>query len=323
MDQAAKGTQADELKRLHRGMVTLQECKTKGDIYQKTLRVLEQILEFDFCALQLHKENTLVAKRKESDHKAGDPVPYRIGEELSTITLKRGEVIRDDDQANYAPLRPEPERFPSFISVPVETLGTLQVFSTREGVFTDRDEELLRILATHLRERLGRAELEGDLREKAFRDQLTGLYNRYYLHKTLATEADRARRYGHTLSLLMVDINGFKEVNDYYSHAKGDEVLRDIGKVLAGNVREVDTVFRYGGDEFLILLPETGEGSRVVAKRLKEEVGAWSEESEGLEFPLSIATGISNFAPDEEIAIAEKISKADHRMYQDKKDRAG
>ncbi len=310
-----------KLEALRKGLKEIQKCESKGDIYDKAVRIVSKVLDFDCCALNLRKENTLIAKANRISREDEAITPYGICNNLSSITTKKGEIIRGNDLSRYFEDDLTPDRFSSFISVPIESIGTLQVFSTEREEFSDQDTNLLQILANHLRERLARAELEGDLREQAIHDQLTGLYNRHYLQEVLAKEVQRAQRYNHTLSFLMVDINGFKEVNDYYTHSRGDKVLKEVAEILKSNVRKVDSVIRYGGDEFLVLLPETGQDSQLVAGRLKEEVQAWNEESDLIDIPLSIAIGYSNFDPDEELDIEKKIKEADDRMYEDKKNK--
>lgn len=310
--------QEGRIESLQEGLLELQECQTKGGIYTTTLQLLDRTHEFDFCVLQLRSQDTLIIKRKSNEGEHESYNPYEIGKNLSNLTLKKAEAIWDDDLTRDSQVISLPDELNSFISVPIDEVGTLQVFSTEEGEFSDKDVNLLQILANHLHERIARNDLEGDLRDKAIHDQLTGLYNRHYLEEILAKETQRSRRYGHNISFLMIDINEFKEVNDYYSHVRGDRVLKEIGKVLEENVRGADTVIRYGGNEFLVLLPETGEGSEVAGKRLKEELKAWNQENDLVEFPLSIAIGASNFDPDEEIDIEEKIKEADRNMYREK-----
>lgn len=321
-DQSSKGQGEEKIASLRKGLAELQKCETKGNIYNTALEIANKILDCDFCLLYLREESTLVAKGNMNGQGDEEPIHSLMGGRLSFLTLKKDEVIHGDDLSRYTQRSGFPDQFDCFASVPIDSLGTLQVFSTKQGQFDEVEVDFLQILANHLRERIARAELEGEVREKAIRDQLTGLYNRHYLSEVLAKEVERAQRYDHTISFLMADINGFKEVNDRYSHTKGDQVLKDIGKILMENVREVDTVFRYGGDEFLILLPETGDGSQVVAKRLKKQIRSWSEETEELDFPLSISIGSSNFEPETEVDVEEKISEADRKMYEDKPNRS-
>ena len=106
------------------------------------------------------------------------------------------------------------------------------------------------------------------LSELAFRDHLTGLYNRRSFDARLRDEVERARRYGRPFSLLMADIDHFKACNDQYGHQKGDDVLRGVGRIIASSVRRSDFTARYGGEELAVILPETGatQGAQVAEK---------------------------------------------------------
>ena len=303
---------------LRKGVSKLQDAKSKGDIYNTTLQVTERVLDPDVSVLYLKNEKTLMAKGNSLKNDRAS-LPNGLCESLSSLTLRKEEVIRGEDFENYTQFELPEKSYRSFVSAPVNSKGTVQVVSTEKGYFSEEDVNLLQILAQHVGERLARAEVEGDLRHQAIHDQLTGLYNRHYLKEVLSKEVERAQRYGHSLSFLMIDINGFKEVNDRYSHSKGDKVLVKIGDMLQSNVREVDTVVRYGGDEFLILLPETGNGSSTVVKRLKEKMDEWNETNELLDLPLTLAIGSSNFDPQEELSVDEKITEADRQMYKDKR----
>ncbi len=303
---------------LREGLAKLQDSESNGDIYEITLKVAERVFKPDLCVLYLEEDRTLIVK---GDGLRNDraSLSNELYEGLSELTMSKKDVIRGEDFEEYSQFELSQQDYQDFVSVPVDSRGTLQVVSSEQGYFSEEDVNLLQILAHHVGERLARAEVEGELRHQAIHDQLTGLYNRHYLKEVLTKEVERAQRYGHSLSFLMIDINGFKEVNDCYSHTKGDKVLVKIGNLLKDNVREVDTVVRYGGDEFLILLPETGGGSRIVEDRLKDKMENWNEKNDLLDFPLSLAIGSSNFDPQEEIGVEEKIAEADKNMYQDKR----
>ena len=315
----SKSAGVDErIVKLREGVSQLQESDSKGDIYNTTLQVVEKVLKPDVSVLYLEEDRTIMAKGSvPNGNKAS--LPNQLCEGLSALTLKKDEVIRGEDFEKYSQFELPEQTYKSFVSSPVDGRGTLQVVSSKQKYFTEEDVNLLQILAQHVGERLARAEVEGDLRHQAIHDQLTGLYNRHYLKEVLTKEVERAQRYGHTLSFLMIDINGFKEVNDRYSHTKGDKVLVRIGSLLQDNVREVDTVVRYGGDEFLILLPETGDGSRTVVQRLKTKIENWNETNDMLDLPLTLAIGSSNFDPNEELSVEDKIAEADRKMYEDKR----
>jgi diguanylate cyclase (GGDEF)-like protein/PAS domain S-box-containing protein len=119
-----------------------------------------------------------------------------------------------------------------------------------------------------------RVALEERLREMTRTDDLTGMYNQRYFHDRLRVEAARAQRHRRKLSMILFDLDGFKQVNDRHGHLEGDRVLREFARSLEASIRrEVDSAYRYGGDEFVALLPETGgPGAARVARRVASAV---------------------------------------------------
>ncbi len=154
-------------------------------------------------------------------------------------------------------------------------------------------------------------------REMAITDALTNVYNRRYFQEVLLREINRAERYGHFLSSLMIDIDDFKLYNDIHGHLSGDEILRQIASLFMQCTRKVDFIFRYGGEEFVFLLPETGkEGAFVLAKRIRGVV-----EGAGFKYgerQLTVSIGLAVY-PDDVQKGNELISKADEALYQAKR----
>ncbi|HEX6654791.1 MAG TPA: GGDEF domain-containing protein, partial [Candidatus Limnocylindria bacterium] len=149
-------------------------------------------------------------------------------------------------------------------------------------------------------------------------DELTGLYNRGRLFPTLEEEVQRTRRSERGFCLLMIDLDGLKAVNDSYGHHRGDEVLRQLGNVFRHSIRLVDTAYRYGGDEFLVLLPETDfAGAFVVAEKIRlgaEEIGLAAG---GGELLTSVSIGLVS-CPEDGTTAEELMIAADRAMYQAK-----
>jgi diguanylate cyclase (GGDEF)-like protein len=159
---------------------------------------------------------------------------------------------------------------------------------------------------------------EAELERLAITDPLTGLYNRRFFQSRLAAEIERARRYSRVLSLVMLDVDNFKEINDQRGHQFGDHVLAEVGKILMRNVRASDFVCRYGGEEFVVLLPETAleQAARAAEKlrtRLKERFQV-SREPVALTVSLGVASYPSPGVADE----ADLVRRADAALYEAK-----
>jgi diguanylate cyclase (GGDEF)-like protein len=197
---------------------------------------------------------------------------------------------------------------------------------------------LSRVLADALMWALGHARLLEMTYQMAITDCLTGLFNRRHFDQCLAEESLRAARYGHAISLIMLDIDHFKLCNDRYGHPVGDRILVQVANVLRQSVRRTDILSRYGGDEFAILLPETdGEGARVVAGKVRRAVQdavllttscrlAWSRDtyrgqvsavSESSGHQLTISAGIATCRVGGS-SWAELLVSADRALYQAK-----
>jgi len=168
-----------------------------------------------------------------------------------------------------------------------------------------------------------RKEIEEKLRHLSITDSLTGLYNQRYFHVSITAELERAKRYGRPLSLICCDIDHFKQCNDIMGHLEGDNVLRLLGKLLAQNLRQTDMAFRYGGDEFFVLLPETDlENAARTADKIRQLYNTqWPYELEYDGHKVDRATlsmGVTLAASDEN---SERlIKRADLAMYTAKRE---
>jgi diguanylate cyclase (GGDEF)-like protein len=152
--------------------------------------------------------------------------------------------------------------------------------------------------------------------ELSVTDDLTKLYNSRFLNAALKREVERSRRYRVPVSLIFLDLDGFKNVNDQHGHLCGSRTLVEVGAVIRGTVREIDIVARFGGDEFCVILPQTGiEGARVIAERIRERIAARVfMQSHGLEVRITASFGIAAY-PMHGATQDDLIAKADQAMY--------
>jgi diguanylate cyclase (GGDEF)-like protein len=150
-------------------------------------------------------------------------------------------------------------------------------------------------------------------------DPLTGCANRRHFQERLQAELDRTGRYGHECSLLLIDIDFFKQVNDRHGHAAGDEVLRHLVRIVQEQLRTEDELGRMGGEEFAVLLPETGQANAVVvAERIRHTIETTPSRFQGAQIPLTASVGVASWNPPSEPADA-LLQRADVAMYEAKK----
>jgi diguanylate cyclase (GGDEF)-like protein len=157
------------------------------------------------------------------------------------------------------------------------------------------------------------------LRELAVVDELTGLYNRRFFERRLAYEFERFKRYSHPLSILIIDVDYFKKVNDTYGHNAGDEVLRHLAQHAQTTLRKIDIVARYGGEEFVAILPDTDQsGALTAAERLRVAISSTSVRFGEDEICITISGGIVTISREFSGDVESLIRFADQALYQAK-----
>jgi diguanylate cyclase (GGDEF)-like protein len=193
-----------------------------------------------------------------------------------------------------------------YISKPFEAAELIARVHVAIRLKRERDQ-----LRNNAEEASMRAELA---QERAMTDALTGLLNRYGLQHTLARENAEARRYNRQLSCVLIDLDNFKTINDTYGHPIGDLTLQQIAGILREAVRGSDTVFRYGGEEFLVLLPETNlEGAVALAEKIRATAASRPFGDGGRVFNLTLSAGASNLCDNE--SGHDMIARADMALY--------
>ena len=165
-----------------------------------------------------------------------------------------------------------------------------------------------------------------ELNHQLVRDALTGVYNRRYFNETIIQEIGRADRYGHHVSFIMGDIDNLKAINDGYGHLVGDQILQGVAEVLQKSVRMADVIIRYGGDEFLVIMPETStEQAHAALARFEEAFADWLDKQaragvlhRDLPADLGFSMGVACYKPDTDVAVEEVLAQADAAMYRTK-----
>ncbi len=196
-----------------------------------------------------------------------------------------------------------------------ELFDVIRIAGESEARFQELEQRMLSLQ----RENLDLVVRNRTLSEVSSRDALTGLYNRSYVIEKIDSEINRAMRHGSPMSLLMLDIDHFKRINDTWGHAAGDEVLKNIGKVLRESCRVYDVPGRYGGEEFCIVLPETKLGNTtVVAERIRQRLESTESMCGADSIVVTASIGIAGMdesANDEILSPAALIDRADRALY--------
>jgi len=302
---------------------TLMRCLDAGEVYAVALDLLLHALSARRGIAQFHR----------SGIPGADGVAFRGFSEQETLALRRALIEEKPSLAleNSTEVRAEesPELAEAFRLAQLPLSRTLTVplrggdsehgvvwILEDEGGFGSRQLEQAQVIAGHADLALSNSERFRRAKERAFVDDVTEVYNARYLLQATEHEIQRAERFGKEMSVLFLDLDRFKLVNDRYGHLVGSQVLRRLSQVLGECVRQVDTLARYGGDEFTIVLIDTGHpGAMVVAERIRKTVAETIFEGGG-EVPirLSISIGVATF-PEHSRKRDVLLDLADKAMY--------
>ncbi len=196
------------------------------------------------------------------------------------------------------------------------TIGVVEIINKLEGKFTQADLDVLLTLVEPCAIAIENAQLFQRTEQLTITDDLTKLFNSRYLNVYIGREIKRCKRHGIPLSIIFLDLDGFKNINDRYGHLAGSATLTEVGAILAEAARESDILARYGGDEFVVVLPETpASGALVIAERIRRAIEAQQFlKGQGLEARISASFGIASY-PDHALTPEGLIQKADQAMY--------
>jgi len=189
--------------------------------------------------------------------------------------------------------------------------GTQRILSCNAFVLQENKGDMVGLLCV-AQDITGIEGAKRELRRLIYTDYLTGLYNTRYLYKKMGEETEKSKRYKDAFSLLYVDIDNFKHHNDVYGHRSGDQLLQKFSEILNSQLREKDSAFRYGGEEFIVLLPQTRkEKAWEVAVGLRKNV----EQQLSLDYGITVSIGVAQYQPGKDV-----IEQADQAMYRAKRE---
>ena len=214
------------------------------------------------------------------------------------------------------------EEMRSSVNIPLmqagEVIGIMTAGNKREGGFNKKQIRFLETIASQVAITLQNVIMYDRMKELASIDELTGIYNRRFLYQAANKEIERSRRYKKDLSMILIDIDHFKEVNDHFGHLAGDKILQKITQVIQKELRDSDVFARYGGEEFIILLSDTdGKAAALVAERIRSSVELLRVKYIRNEMSVTISLGVTRLSPERE-TLREIIATTDQALYEAK-----
>jgi len=301
---------------LHDVAMELMECETKRSIFSILGKALVAVFGIsDFVFYQRELDDLINISEKSLKH--FKPI-YSVNEGIIGNIFCSNEICIFSTKKDIIEIEPNWQDIGSAIGSRIGHETVFAAVNKDENAYhEDVLVKTLLILFNHADESLKRLEYEEMLKKKAVIDPLTNVFNRLYYNQAIKYEVKLAKRYGNDIGFIVVDINNLKYINDTFGHNKGDAAIQFVASLLVSQARETDNIIRSGGDEFLIMLPQTGKEVEIVENRLRKAIVKANEKSE-LSFPVSFAIGSSYWNTEMKKSVEESIEEADQKMYIDK-----
>ena len=294
-----------------------------GSLLAEISQLVTELVGADACSIMLLDDSRSVLMGKAAyglERDRIDSISFRVGEGVAGWVAETGEpaLIADvTDDPRFIALPDSSHKIRALACVPLVSkerqIGVMTATSAAAATFDEHDLDLLVFVATTMA--LDMENLR--LRRLAVTDSLTGAYNREHLNRFLPEALARARRSNEPLSVAMVDIDHFKRVNDEHGHTAGDAVLAEVAERLRSSIRAGDTLIRYGGEEFLLVLPGSdADGATAIAERTREAFEESPIEAADLSLPIRLSLGVAE--ADEVEDERALVNRADRALYQAK-----
>ncbi|MBI5353849.1 MAG: diguanylate cyclase [Chloroflexi bacterium] len=294
---------AQESETLRQAGTIVAATLEQDEAIERILVQLERVVPYDTASVQLLGEGYLeiVGGRGWSDSAAVVGMRFPIpGDNPNTVVIqeRRALILADAPSVHAAFREGVHSHIHSFLGVPLivgnQVIGMLAVDNAKPDFYTSDHARLVAAFADQVALAIQNARLFSEVQKLASTDSLTGLHNRHHFMELSKREFGRARRYQRPLAVIMIDIDHFKQVNDTYGHAAGDQVLKIVAERCRKTVRDIDILGRYGGEEFAALLLETSlEGAQIVAERLRHCVSEPAINLDGHSLTVTMSVGVT------------------------------
>jgi diguanylate cyclase (GGDEF)-like protein/putative nucleotidyltransferase with HDIG domain len=316
----------EELSVINRSSAIMTSSLDIPEIYGSFIEELKKVVDVSWAAIVLVEESGLcflaLSSEIHTDWRVGEKVP--IEGSGTEWVIARKEPVYEPDLEKESRFLPTSRYLQwglrSIVHLPLvakgEAIGSFIVASRQPNTYSQRHITLLEQLASQIAMPIENAQHYAKAEEKARNDELTGLFNRRSLDEMIDSEISRHSRYGGVFSLAILDLDSFKSFNDNYGHLAGDRILRQVGRIIKVTIRTADQAFRYGGDEFAILLPQTTiEDAIQVTERVREKIAA---EVESGKIQITASIGLASW-PADGVGHTDIIAAADLTLYRAKR----
>jgi diguanylate cyclase (GGDEF)-like protein len=308
---------------LHQIALSLSTTLDLSRLLEVILEQLGQLWGYHHGAILLHDPATdelVVAASHEYSRAAGQRIAAGLG--ICGEVFRTGRPLVIDDVTGDPRYIEGVPGAQSELAVPLvwegQVLGVLNVESPQAKAYGETDLDLLTTVAEQAAAAIGNARLHQETHHLAITDQQTELYNYRHFQERLAAAVREAQLTATPMSLLMLDLDFFKRCNDTYGHLTGDAVLQQLARLLRDSCRADDQVFRYGGEEFTVILPGTADADALrVAERIRERVaqhGFVTRSGRRLDFPITVSIGVAGY-PRDAMSEVDLLIAADRAMY--------
>ena len=318
----------NKIRRLHEVALELAKTDTEEEVYDLFVNASCRILEFDVYSLDIVEGEDLVVKRVTNSVPDNGGERYSKYEGVAGRTLWEGKTLVFPDISKCQEARPRSSEYKSALSIPLGNFGVFQTISTELDAFDSEDVELAELLAEHVTEAISRIRSRGEIIRLTYYDPLTGALSRYGLQEFSAAEIEKSNRFSTPLSLMMLDIDDLKAINDSLGHVYGDFILSWVVESVNMIIRNSDRIIRWGGDEFLLILPGVGvEGAESMGKRILDRLEKRSLEEDttatvsiGITQYLGEGDSVDGMIYRADLALRAAKSKGKNRLQVYKKD---
>jgi diguanylate cyclase (GGDEF)-like protein len=325
----------DDLLVFHQLARSLASSFDLDTILRTILEHMERLIEADLWTLLMldeSRQELYYAIAAGGEEAALRDLRVKVGEGVAGWVVEHGETLivpeSDDDPRLKRSVNNLTPRLKSIIALPLRgrkgTQGAIEIFNPHNDQLNDYTIAFLHILADHAAIAIENVRDVARIQQLTITDDTTGLHNVRHLYDALARELERCGRERVPVSLAFLDLDRFKQVNDVHGHLVGSELLAHVGRRLQELSRKGDLCFRYGGDEFVVLMPNTGapEAQRQATMLHRELMASRFRMKSGIELAVSASVGLAT-APADGDSIHAVIGAADSRMYEVKSDGRG